>query len=87
MNEMLEITVHKQLLPDIAVDPKWCSHICQLNSDIPNTSKTTKKKSHSRNLRDIKYELQVIIGISYIEKGVGKEQKRNYISINMDNIN
>lgn len=74
MNEMLEITVHKQLLPDVAVDPKWCSHICQLNSDIPNYIKNNnKKKSHNRNLRDLKYESS--LGSHIQRKGWGKNRR------------
>lgn len=77
MNEKLETTAHKQLLPDTAVDLTRWSHICQLNLDIAKLHQ--KQKSQNRNLGIKRMSCKWSL-ISYPEKGVGKEQKRNFIN-------
>lgn len=77
-NAMMETTVHEQLLPDTAVDPTWCWYIRQLNSDIAKLHQN--QKSHNRNLRDKKDDLQLVAVITYPGRGVGKEQKRKFLN-------
>lgn len=82
---MLETTVHEQLLPDTAVDPTWCWYIRQLNSDIAKLHQN--QKSHSRNLRDKKDDLQTGC-CDHIPRERGGERTEEEIpKYNSDNTN
>lgn len=84
MNEKLETTAHKQLLPDTAVDLTRWSHICQLNLDIAKLHQ--KQKSQNRNLGIKKDELQVVTDLIPRERG-GERTEEEFHKYNTGNTN